>query len=57
MPADQSDELFEIVDRDNRVIGVEKRAVVHKKGLLHRAVYCLVFNTCGQLLLQRRSPK
>ena len=55
MPADQADEVFEIVNDSNVVIGLEKRAVVHAKGLQHRAVYCLVFNTDGQLLLQRRS--
>lgn len=57
MPADQHDELFEIVDESNQVIGTEKRGVVHATGLLHRAVYCFVFNTTGELLLQQRSAQ
>lgn len=57
MPADKDDELFEIVDETNKVIGTERRGVVHKTGLLHRAVYCWVFNTAGELLLQQRSAQ
>lgn len=57
MPADQTDELFEIVNEDNNVVGIQTRADVHARGLRHRAVYCLVFDIQGQLLLQRRSPR
>lgn len=57
MPADQTNELFEVVDENNQVIGLQPRALVHARGLRHRAVYCLVFNIQGQLLLQQRSPK
>ncbi len=57
MPADKEDEVFEVVDANNNVIGTERRGVVHKTGLLHRAVYCFVFNDAGQLLIQQRSDE
>ena len=51
-----NDELLEIVDGDGRVLGTEKRSVVHgNPALLHRVIHVLVFNTAGQLLLQKRS--
>jgi isopentenyl-diphosphate delta-isomerase type 1 len=52
---ERHDEVFELVDDDDEVIGKEFRGVVHCKGLLHRAVYCWVFNTAGELLIQQRS--
>ena len=55
--ADKEEELFDIVDDSNCVIGQERRSVVHARGLKHRAVYCFVFNTEGALLLQQRSLK
>jgi isopentenyl-diphosphate delta-isomerase len=53
--ADPADELFDVVDADDRVIRQEKRGVVHAQGLAHRAVHIFVFNSRGQLLVQRRS--
>lgn len=53
--ADNPDELFDIVDADDRVIGVARRADVHAKGLLHRAVHILVCRKDGALFLQQRS--
>jgi isopentenyl-diphosphate Delta-isomerase len=49
------EELFDVVDADDRVIRQERRSVVHARGLLHRAVHVFVFNSRGQLLVQRRS--
>ncbi|KAK9815309.1 hypothetical protein WJX72_001393 [[Myrmecia] bisecta] len=57
MVADNESELFDVVDNNNVVIGQEHRSKVHATGLLHRAVYCFVFSPCGELLLQRRSPR
>mmetsp|Transcript_22086 Transcript_22086/g.61308 ORF Transcript_22086/g.61308 Transcript_22086/m.61308 type:complete len:193 (+) Transcript_22086:210-788(+) len=57
MAADNEGELFDIVDKNNVVIGQEPRAKVHALGLLHRAVYCFVWNSQGELLIQQRSPK
>lgn len=47
--------MFDIVDADDNVVGRAPRSQVHAKGLLHRAVSVFVFNTSGQLLLQKRS--
>lgn len=57
MPADEADEIFEVVDEHNQVIGTELRKVVHQTGLLHRSVYCFVFNPDGQLLIQQRAAR
>ena len=50
-----AEELFDVVDAQDRVLRPEARAVVHRDGLLHRAVHIFVFNSEGQLYLQRRS--
>lgn len=52
------DERFEVIDPDNHdiVTGQEFRHIVHRTGLLHRAVYCWVYDRDGYLLLQQRSP-
>ena len=57
LKADDEEELFSIVDENNHVIGQEKRSIVHKTGLKHRAVYCFVFNRFGHLLMQQRSAR
>ena len=48
-------ELFDIVDDENKVIGQRSRAVVHAENLHHRAVHVFVFNSAGELFLQKRS--
>jgi len=48
-------ESIEIVDKDNRLIGTERRDIVHSKGLFHRTVNIFVFNPKG-VFLQKRSP-
>ena len=55
MCADAHDELLEIVDEQNTVVATALRHDVHKRGLLHRAVYCWVFDPAGQVLVQRRA--
>lgn len=52
---DNQDELFDVVDVDDRVIGKERRGEVHRRGLPHRAVHILVKRANGDLFLQRRS--
>ncbi len=49
------DELFDVVDADDRVIGQATRAVVHRDCLLHRSAHVFVFNGRGELFLQRRA--
>ena len=39
------DELFDIVDSQDRVIGQRYRSEVHQLGLRHRSVHLFAFNT------------
>lgn len=50
-----SEDIFDVVNDRNEVIGQELRSVVHRTGLKHRAVHVLVFNSRGDLFLQKRS--
>ncbi len=50
-----SEEIFDVVDEQDRVVGQALRSVVHARKLLHRAVHIFVFNSRGELLLQKRS--
>jgi isopentenyl-diphosphate delta-isomerase type 1 len=53
---DTADEIFDVVDQADRVIGRATRAEVHRNpALIHRAVHILVFRPDGRLLMQRRS--
>ncbi len=52
---DFSGEKFDVVDEQDRVIGVEPRGVVHARDLRHRAIHLFVFNAAGELFLQKRS--
>lgn len=49
------EDIFDIVDENDRVIGREKRSVIHAKGLKHRAVHILIFDNNNRLFLQKRS--
>ncbi len=49
------DELFDVVDAQDRVTGQLPRREVHRLGLRHRAVHILVANRAGRLFLQKRS--
>ena len=44
-----------LVDRTGREIGTEEKLKAHRDGKLHRAFSVFIFNTLGELLLQRRS--
>lgn len=50
-----SEELFDIVDEHDQVIGQAPRSEVHRRGWWHRAVSIFVFDSRGRLLLQQRS--
>jgi isopentenyl-diphosphate Delta-isomerase len=50
-----SDEIFDIVDDDDQVIGQRPRREAHRDGHKHRAVHVLVFNSRGEVFLQKRS--
>ena len=50
------DEYFDIIDKSGNVIGEAARAECHSnKSLAHRVVHVLVFNSGGELYLQKRS--
>jgi isopentenyldiphosphate isomerase len=47
-------EVLDVVDENDNVIGCEARSVVHRLGLLHRGIHLFLFDPDGQLLVQRR---
>jgi isopentenyldiphosphate isomerase len=51
------EEVFDVVNERDEVIGHRPRSEVHRLGLMHRAVHILVFNAAGQVFLQKRSMK
>lgn len=53
---DDPNEIFDLVDLDDEVIGRVLRGEAHRNpALIHRSVQVLVFTHDGRLLLQRRS--
>jgi isopentenyl-diphosphate delta-isomerase len=50
-----SEEMFDVVDQEDRVLYQSPRSVVHANHWLHRAVHIFVFNRRGELLIHRRS--
>jgi len=44
-----------LVDKEDRPLGVMPKLEAHQKGLLHRAFSIFIFNTKGELLLQKRA--
>lgn len=50
-----NDEIFDVCNERDEVIGQNTRAEVHRRGLIHRAVHVLVFNARGDVFLQKRS--
>ena len=51
------EEIFDVVNERDEVVDRKPRSEVHRLGLLHRAVHVLVFNSRGQIFLQKRSMK
>ncbi len=52
---DSHGEQFDIVDQNDCVIGKTSRKEAHEKQLRHRAVHVFIFNSKGELFLQKRS--
>ncbi|PNX50770.1 MAG: hypothetical protein BV458_12625 [Thermoplasmata archaeon M9B2D] len=48
-------EFLDIVDSEGNTTGIASREDVHRNKLLHKVVHLLVFNSSGELLLQKRS--
>jgi isopentenyl-diphosphate Delta-isomerase len=52
----ESDELI-LVDEQDNVVGYEEKLRAHQNGgRLHRAFSIFIFNSAGEMLLQRRAP-
>ncbi len=49
------EEIVVLVNENDQVIGDAPRSQVRKHALIHRVTYILVFNDCGELLLQKRT--
>jgi len=54
-PRGMTQEIFDVVNERDEVVGRQTRSEVHRLGLLHRAVHVLVFNSRGEVFLQQRS--
>lgn len=52
-----TEEIFDVVNERDEVIGRQTRREVHRLKLFHRAVHALVFNSRGEIFLQKRSMK
>ena len=52
-----AEEIFDVVNDCDEVVGQNTRREVHRLGLKHRAVHVLVFNARGEVFLQKRSLK
>jgi isopentenyldiphosphate isomerase len=52
-----SKDMFDVVNERDEVVDRQPRSVVHRKGLKHRATHALVFNSRGEVFLQKRSKK
>jgi isopentenyl-diphosphate delta-isomerase len=48
-------ELVILVDKNDNAIGTMEKMEAHRKGELHRAFSVLVFNSKGEMLLQKRA--
>jgi 16S rRNA (adenine1518-N6/adenine1519-N6)-dimethyltransferase len=50
-----SEEIFDVVNDRDEVVGQNTRRIVHRDGHRHRAVHVLVFGSDGRIFLQKRS--
>ena len=50
-----AEDIFDIVDEFDQVIGRDRRSVIHSERRRHRAVHILLRNSHGQVFLQKRS--
>lgn len=53
--SDAAGELVDVVDEQNRVVGVVPRGELRARNLLHRCTYVLVLNPRGELYVHRRT--
>ena len=57
MPSDNNQEMFPVVDEQGNITGAATRGECHSGSrLLHPVVHLHIFNTKGELYLQKRPP-
>src|SRR3954465_12141642 len=49
------EEQVVLVDEENKVLGYMPKLEAHQKGLLHRAISVIIFNSKGEMLVQQRA--
>lgn len=49
------EEQVVLVDEENELLGYMGKLEAHKKGLLHRAISVIIYNSKGQMLVQQRA--
>lgn len=52
-----TDEILEIVDNNNNIIGTKKRSVVYRENFIHRASHIFIHNHKKEIYIQKRSFK
>jgi isopentenyl-diphosphate delta-isomerase type 1 len=50
-----AEEIFDVVDDHDQVVGTAARSDVHARKLRHRAVHVFLFNLKGELFVQKRA--
>jgi len=50
-----ADELFDIVDEDDKVVGTATRKDVHARGLMHRSVLFFLLDRKGRIFVSQRT--
>ena len=48
-------ENIALVSPDNQITGYSPKLLVHQQGLLHRAFSVVIFNSAGEILMQKRA--
>ncbi|MFT6863753.1 MAG: 16S rRNA (adenine1518-N6/adenine1519-N6)-dimethyltransferase [Akkermansiaceae bacterium] len=48
-------EILDVVNEDDVVVGTERRDVIHREGMTHRAVHIFALSQAGEIFLQKRS--
>ncbi|AWI08338.1 NUDIX hydrolase [Ereboglobus luteus] len=54
-PAQRDDEIFDVVNEHDEVVGRAMRREVHARGLMHRATHVIIGDAQGRVFLQKRS--
>jgi len=55
LTAQRDDEIFDVVNDRDEVIGQAARKEVHSQRLMHRSIHALAFGRDGRVFLQKRS--